>query len=76
MEPKQEIKFDGLSKNLSVVLNYTDVAEIAELMNKEFLEGSRPSQGYLEYLLCKTIREYKNVDFFEAADQDDGKGGL
>lgn len=65
MEQKQKIKYDGLSKNLNVVLNHMDIAEITELMNKEFSEDPKPSQGYLEYLLCKAIREYKGVSLFE-----------
>ena len=69
MEQKQKIKYDGLSKNLNVVLNHMDIAEITELMNKEFPEDSKPSQGYLEYLLCKAIREYKGVNLFEKNNQ-------
>ena len=48
MGQKQKIKLNGLSKNLNVVLNHMDIAEIAELMNKEFSENLKLSQGYLE----------------------------
>ena len=74
MGQKQEIKFDGLSKNSNIVLNHMDIAEIAELMNKEFSEDSKPSQGYLEYLLCKAIREYKGVSLFEKNSQNNKIG--
>lgn len=47
---------------LEITLNAEDISEIAELMNKE---DTQLSQGYIEYLLCKAIRDYKDLDFFE-----------
>ena len=47
---------------LEITLNAADISEIAELMNKE---SHNISQGYLEYLLCKAIRDYRGISFFE-----------
>lgn len=45
-------------------LNATD---IAERMNNELNMKDKLSQGYIEYLLCKVIRDYKNINFLDEA---------
>lgn len=64
MGQRQETKFDDLSENSVAALSRKDTSEIAELMNKDFPKNLKPSQEYLEYLLCKAIRKYKGVDLF------------
>lgn len=50
---------------LAVILTHTDIADITNDMNNAFPKHEKPSQGYLEYLLCAAIKKIKNVDFFE-----------
>ena len=51
--------------NLTVTLTHEDIADLTNNMNNAFPEHEKPSQGYLEYLLCAAIRETKNVNFFK-----------
>lgn len=52
-----------MDKSPKAELTYLDVVEISESMNKEI--DPKQSQGYLEYLLTKFIKERTGVDFFE-----------
>ena len=49
---------------LTVTLTHEDIADITDDMNNE-ISGPKPSQGYLEYLLCRFIKERKGVDFYK-----------
>ena len=48
-----------------IVLTAEDIVEITNKMNNEFQGKNKPTQGYLEYLMCKVIRDYKGIDFFK-----------
>lgn len=48
-----------------ITLTAEDIVEITNRMNNEFRKGYQPSQGLLEYLMCKVIRDYKGISFFE-----------
>lgn len=52
-----------MDKSPKAELTYLDIVEISESMNKEI--SPKESQGYLEYLLIKFIKERTGVDFFE-----------
>ena len=56
-------------KSPAVTLSYVDISEIANDINNEMINNKQtaPSQGYMEYLLCKIIRDKFNVNFFECA---------
>lgn len=51
--------------DLTVTLTHEDIADLTNNMNNAFPEHEKPSQGYLEYLLCAAIRDIKNIDFFK-----------
>lgn len=51
--------------DLTVTLTHEDIADLTNHMNNAFPKHEKPSQGYLEYLLCVAIKEIKNVDFFK-----------
>lgn len=55
--------------DLTVILTHEDIADITNHMNNDFSGHEKPSQGYLEYLLCAAVRKIKNVDFFEEQDE-------
>ncbi len=48
---------------LTVTLTHEDIADITNDMNNGW-SGPKPSQGYLEYLLCRFIKNRKGIDFF------------
>ena len=50
---------------LIVTLSHEDIADITNDMNNAFPSKEKPSQGYLEFLLCDAVRKRKGVDFFE-----------
>ena len=52
-------------EELKVTLTFIDIIEITNDMNNIFPEKQKPSQGFLEYCLCKAILNYKKVNFFE-----------
>lgn len=57
-----------MEKNLNVTLTLADISNIAKDMNDEFC-GGKPSQIYLEYLLCLSIRRQKGINFFSEMDR-------
>ena len=52
---------------LTVTLTRENIADIANDMNNDFIRTKQvpPSQDYLEYLICYSIKRKKGVDFFE-----------
>jgi hypothetical protein len=50
---------------LTVTLSHEDIADITNDMNNAFPPEEKPSQAYLEFLLCQAVIKRKSVDFFE-----------
>jgi hypothetical protein len=61
----EKAEADLLAQKRMMILTAEDIVEITNRMNNEFQGKNKPSQGYLEYLMCKVIRNYKNIDFFK-----------
>ena len=61
----EKAEADLLAQKRMMILTAEDIVEITNRMNNEFQDKNKPSQGCLEYLMCKVIRDYKNIDFFK-----------
>ena len=50
---------------ITVTLKHDDIIELANRMNDDWGNDPKPSPGYLEYMMCRHLRDMGKGDFIE-----------